>query len=344
MKAKISHLIILSLASGILYGRYLLKPEQETPSAKKPQAAKVIAQSSPVIIQNTSWNIPKPAVDFDSPPIDDISLRADLNAMLTTLRPDERIQLADISNIAHCASCVQLLKDYLLAGNLSKKQLAQLANSLSRGNHPELATMLVETIEKMLRSGQGKRGELVMNALVTFNSAQVAQRFSDYLASTPEIPRSLQDALINNINETTNRRQVAADLVKQFNAMNDVAGREKLLAIDHPEALAQINSQALAQGNAELYNQTIEQLKSNPSKYALDAVLALKDTPSVDNQLLDAAYTLANRQLSGNRLDYIENKLAQGGYSEQDKSIVLDVLTHSEDQVRGSEIVAKFTH
>jgi hypothetical protein len=124
--------------------------------------------------------------------------------------------------------------------------------------------------------------------------------------------------------------------------------REKLLAINHPETLVQISSQALVQDDIELYKQANEQLTSNPSKYTLNALLSMEQMKSVDteetNKIVNTAYQLAERQFSGNRLDYIEANLAQGVYSEQEKSLVLDVLTHSEDQLRSSEIIAKFSN
>ncbi|MDP2901538.1 MAG: hypothetical protein Q8N96_00285 [Methylovulum sp.] len=352
MKAKISPIILLSLVSSVLYGRYLLTSEPEAQPLENPQITKAISQPAKkpptVITQKMDWNTPKPTDSFANPNIDDAGLHAKLNQRLTTLTPDEPIRLSNLSYIAQCPSCLQVLQDHLLAGNLSKQQLAQLANSLSRSNHPEFAAMLVDTIEKMLQqSANSKRGAVLMNALAKFNSAQIANTFVNYLASEREIPRPLQDALTNNINETSNRAQVAADLVKQFNGTDNAAMREKLLAIDHPEALAQISAQALEQNNTELYNQANEQLKSNPSKYALDALLALPQMQSADtdqvSQVVESAYQLANRQFSGNRLDYIEEKLALNAYSEQDKSLVLDILTHSEDPVRSAEIIAKYS-
>ena len=351
MKANLNHVIILLLVGGALFGRYLLIPEQKSQPLENPKITKVFIPSSKkpqtVVTQKMDWVYPESAIEHA--PIDEASLYAQLNDTLTAFRPDQPIQLFDLTGIAHCSRCLALLQNYLLTSNLTNKQLAQLANSLSRGNHPELATLLAETVAKMMhQSNDSKRNALLINALAKFNSAQVAKAFSSYLISDNKMPLPLRDALINNINETSNRFQVATDIVKQFNATNEVTVRDKLLNINHPEALAQIGSQALEQNNTELYNQTNEQLKSNPSKYALDALLSMSqinptDTPQV-NQVVESAYQLANRQFSGNRLDYIEQKLTQGAYSEQDKSLVLDILTHSEDQIRSSEIIAKFSN
>lgn len=353
MKVKINHIIILSVLSSVLYGRYLLMPEQESQPEKKLPAAKVIVQapkkSQPALTQPMNLGYSEPVEEYESNPIDEASRLAELKELLTTVKPEQAIPLFDLNGISHCPSCLELLQHYLLTNNLTNTQLSELVNLLSQSNHSELATMLVETIAKMMhQSSDSDRNELLINALEKFNSVQVAKTFSSYLVSDNEIPLPLRYALINNINETANRSQVAADLVKRFNETDKAAVRDKLLAINHPEALAQISSQALEQNNFELYQQTNELLKSNPSKYALDALLSMPQMQSDDtdqvNQIVESGYQLAYRQFSGNRLDYIEEKLAQGAYSEQNKSLVLDILTHSEDQIRSAEIIDKFSN
>jgi hypothetical protein len=287
---------------------------------------------------------------FENSAIDEASLQIYLNKTLTKLHPNDFVQLSNLGNIARCPSCLSSLQNYLLTVNFSETQLTQLVDALSVANHPEFAAMLLETVEKIAKKSSDDPHEVILiNALAKFNSAQVAKMFANYLVSDRKISPPLQEALKNSINETTTGRgQIAADIVKQFNETNDVAVREKLLTIDHPEALAQISSQALQDGDIKLHDQTNEQLKSNPSRYTLDALLSMEQMKSANidqvNQIVDAAYQLAERQFSGNRLDYIEAKLAQGVYSEQDRSLILDVLSHSEDKIRSSEIIAKFSN
>jgi hypothetical protein len=353
MKIKVGHLIILSVVSSVSLGRYLLTPEPA--SVEKPKATEIIVQSTkessqPTIKQRMDWLPQQSAVTFESPVLDEVSLQINLNKTLTTLRPDESVHLSNLSRIAHCPSCLQSLQNYLLTVNFSEAQLTQLVDALSVANHPEFAILLIETVEKIAqRSADDPHEAILINALAKFNSAQVAKMFANYLVSDRKISQPLQDALKNSINETTTGRgQIAADIVKQFNETHDVTVREKLLTIDQPEALAQISSQALQDGDIKLHDQTNEQLKSNPSRYTLDALLSMEQIKSANidqvNQVVDAAYQLAARQFSGNRLDYIEAKLAQGVYSEQDRSLILDVLSHSEDKTRSSEIIAKFSN
>ena len=250
--------------------------------------------------------------------------------------------------IAECKNCLILLRNYFLSEQLTVKQKLQLSELLSKTNHPAFAVLLVDVIEKSVKTlGNTEFNIELTDKLKYFNSEKIARQFSNYLVSNQNTPMLLQDALINNINETSDRSKVALDIASQFNASNDPMVREKLLAINHPESLAQLHVQAIEQGNNELINRTLEQLKSNPSRFTLNTMLSLlhksKLDPNENTQIVDAVHQLANRQLSGYRLDYIENQLAQGTYSNEDKLLVFDVLAHSEDVVRGAEIIAKFS-
>lgn len=353
MKVKTSHIIILLLTGSVLYGRYGLMSQQSQPE-REPSTTKVKAGAAKklqtvIATRAMNWHDPEPAAESETQPIALANIPSQLNEALTALQADQEIQSLDLKEIIRCTDCLKLLQKTMLSDNLSNKQLAQLTNLLTQDNHPELATFLIETTVKMLhQSNNSQRNTLFINALEKFDSVQVAKTFSDYLLSHENSPLPLHEALLTSINETTNRSQVAADIVKQFNDSADAAIREKLLAINHPKALAQISVQALAEHNTELYNQALDLLKTNPSKYALDALLAMpqmqSSNPDEVNQIVESAYQLANAQFSGNRLDFIEQKLAQGGYSEQNKALVLDILSHSEDQLRSAEIIARFSN
>ena len=56
----------------------------------------------------------------------------------------------------------------------------------------------------------------------------------------------------------------------------------------------------------------------------------------------DMAKQWAYRQLSGERLDFIEEQLANGKLSEAEMPLVLNMLENSEDQIHGHEIISKF--
>jgi hypothetical protein len=354
MNVKLSHLIFLPIAGSVLLGGYLLTSKPEITLIEKPRTTETVEQTiqkktpRPTIKHKTDSVYPELTVE--QPVIDEASLLANLNKTLIAMNTDESVRLADLNSIAQCPSCLAMLKNHMLTSTLSDQQLTQLVNSLSEASHPEFATLLIETVEKITQqSADDPHEAILINALAQFDSVQVEKDFSSYLVSDRNISKPLQDALINSINEsTTNRAQVANELVKQFNDTHDASVREKLLAINHPESLAQISLQALEQDDIELYKQANEQLKSNPSRYTLDALLSMEQMKSANidqvNQIIDTSYQFAERQLSGNRLDYIEANLAQGGYSEQEKSLVLDILSHSEDKIRRDEIIAKYSN
>lgn len=352
MKVKTSHIIFLFLISSVLYGRYLLMPQKQP--EKKLSAAKAIVETPKKVravttTKSMDWTYADPVAEFETKSIEQANIPTQLSEVLTALQANQEIQSLDLAEIIHCSSCLELLQKTLLSGNLSNKQLAQLASLLTQDNHPELATLLIETTAKMLhQSSNSQRNTLLINALAKFNSVEVAKTFTDYLLGNENIPLLLHEALLTSINETSNRTQVAAAIVEQFNDSNDAVIRDKFLEINHPEALAQISVQALTANNTELYNQALELLKTNPSQYALDALLAMPQMQSSNadevNQIVESAYQLAYAQFSGNRLDFIEQKLAQGSYSEQNKALVLDILSHSEDQLRSAEIIARFSN
>jgi len=271
----------------------------------------------------------------------------ELDKTLIHFSPDASMQLDNLADIAQCPICLQRLQEALLTGYFSDNQLTQLVNLLSRGNHVEIAKMLIDTaVIALKQDANNLRGGILLNGLDGFNSVKTAKLFTRYIVDAQEIPMALLNVLRANIDATTNRSEVTAAIVKQFKESNISSEREKLLAINHPEALAQINTQALFQGDTELYQKTYDLLTSNPSQYALDALLSLKEMQYRDvdktDELIKSAYELASRQFSGIRLDYIESKLYQGVYSEQEKSLILDILSHSEDQIRSAEIIDRF--
>lgn len=251
--------------------------------------------------------------------------------------------------VALCELCRKYLQNELLYSDLSTEQLLYLANWLTTGNHPELAKLLTESANKIIDDKMDNNRFFVLaESLKQFNSPKIAKYFTNYIVENQDIPFELQNAFSVSINNSPKRTEIAADIVTKFNQTMDTDTRNKLLAIAQPESLAQINLQALEQNNSELYNQTNELIKTNPSIYTLDVLLSMPQIKFVNtdeaNGIMQMAYQLANSQFSGNRLDYIETKFAQGAYSAQDKYIVLDILSHSEDKVRSSEIIAKFSN
>lgn len=353
MKTKLTSLIFITITSSFLYGYYWLLSDDEPLAEKQEQIQTVkLNLKTPEKISyrvktDTSWMTSNSTVDFANNIMDEASVYNNLNSALTNLKTDSSIQLPDLGAAANCRECLELLQMQLLSDHLTDSQKAQLAELMAVNNKLSFAALLLGTLDKIVQSGGNSiLISALTNSLGHFNSAEVAQNFSQYLSSDRKISATLQQVLANNINQTSNRTQVAIDIAKLFDATDNETVQNRLLAIDHPEALAKIHEQALTEGNTSLANRTLQQLQSNPSPYSMDSILGLLHSSPVDSsikpELIDAVHQLANRQLSGYRLDYIENRLAQGAYSEEDKLLVFDILAHSEDTVRGTEIIAKF--
>ena len=343
MKIKFSHFVFTGLLGVLIARHYVnvqslsISPNSTEETVNKQTNAYTPATSN--INSHSSFHLS----DFNSSIYPQQDLYADLNNQLTELNSDSILRLNHINQLAKCADCLELLAS-ALTHSLSAKQAIQLANSLSRTQKPEFADLLVKTIEALFREKRTERAEQLLNSLMNFKTPVIGKQFIHYLSDT-DLPFALQNTLSSIIDNISNREQIANEIVSAFNQSNNEI-KQRLLAIDNPESLAQLNRQALLENNTALYEKTLEQLKSNPSPYALDDLLSLKNntifTESENKSFIQTAYNLAQRQFSGNRLDYIETKLAQNSYSEQDKSLVLDVLSNSEDIARASAIINKF--
>jgi hypothetical protein len=320
VKSKI--ILALGLAGSVLFGRYLLTPIEQTPAQKEiaiEKAAPLIQKQQ--IIQHTKidWN-------------NSIETNFDFNEQIIKQKE------TDLNDIANCPECLHKLKNRLLHSSL--KEIAKLANEMAETNNPNLATLLAEMIDK---SNQNQRKNVLLEALQKFNSPDVAKAFADYLTGEHEVSDILRYQLETNINQTTDRQQVQRDLMQLFNETQNLVARNQLLAIDYPEMVAQVSNQALTDNDLPLFTQAKEQLMSNPYNTAPDALLSLKDSLSPD-ELQQALNTWMERQGSGTRLDFISEKFAQGGYSPEEKTMMLEALTYSENLEQGANIIAKFAN
>ncbi|MEI6746815.1 MAG: hypothetical protein WCL34_12705 [Methylococcaceae bacterium] len=308
---------ILVLSSSVLFGRYLLTPVEQTPIQKEIPIEKIEHSiQKQQIIQPTKiyWK------NFSE-------TNFDLNEQITQQKE------TDLNEMANCPECLQKLKNRLLHGSL--KEIAKLANEMAETNNPNLATLLAEMIDK---SNQNQRRNVLLEALQKFNSPDVAKAFANYLTGEHEVSDMLRYQLATNINQTTDRQQVQRDLMQLFNETQNPVTRNQLLAIDYPEMVAQVSNQALTDNDLPLFNQAKEQLMSNPYDTAPDALLSLKDSLPPD-EMQQALNTWMERQGSGTRLDFINDKFAQGGYSPEEQTMMLEALMHSENPVQGAEII-----
>lgn len=317
MKSKI--ILVLGLAGSVLLERYLLTPSEQASLQNSTTITKV-ESTKPIQPKKMSW-------------LNSNETNLDLN-----IQSEIKEEKFTLENIENCPECLQKLKNKLLHGNL--KDLEKFANEIAQTNNPNLAILLAQAIDKVTQS---QRRNLLFNALQKFNSPEIAKTFAEYLVSEQKISDNLRFALTTNINQTTNREQVKRDLMELFNSTATPEIKNQLLALDYPEMLAQVSNEALTNNDLPLFNQAKEQLLSNPYDTAPDALLSLKDSLSPD-ELQQVLNTWMERQGSGTRLDFIGEKFAQGNYSPDEQTMMLEALTHSENVEQGANIIAKFSN
>lgn len=278
-----------------------------------------------------------------------IDFYAELNLALSSPDVNKKLSnLVRLNDFAKCVSCLPVLKDYLLSDNLSDAQVQAFVNSVIASNNSEMASMLLDAAATMIaQDGYSQRSQFLMDALERVDSSDIAKSFSDYLVSHQDISPELQRSIVDSINNASDRDKVAGYIAEQFMLNADDTVRDKLLSIDHPEALEKIGVAALEQGDNTLYAKVIDRIDSNPSEHTFNVLLSMAHTQDSTSQtdqtsLTEVAQQWAYHQLSGSRLDFIEKQLAQGLIADHDKQLVWEMLKHSEDQVRGREIIAKF--
>lgn len=358
MTIKLYNLILLisGLVLGLLGFNLFFNEEQPVLVHKSDTGKHSIPSSS---ILNNSSNLAKPFTEtsYDRtnpsiliPVITDSQRYQETLSLLDAFRLGKSNQLLNKENslmLAQCVSCLKLLQDEMLFGSLSEQKLSDLVGALIHGNYLPIANMLVETAtEIMQQPDSSERAGILTLAIAQFDSTVIAHGFTDYLLDNQEVPIELQDALSRSINNSSQRVQIADDIENRFRETVDPEIKTKLLAIDHPEALAKISALALERQDTDLYTKVNEQIKSNPSKNTFDVIRSMVEENNADaeeqKKIEDMAKQWAYRQLSGNRLDYIEEQLARGMLTEAEMPIVLSMLENSEDQSRGHEIIARF--
>lgn len=354
MDIKYSALLAIGLIFGVFLGYLSLSGIKKEVSDENQQDILLSINKKPV--ENQEYRTEplvvvseKQQLDEEKPRIVTTTKESELASFLSESDVNNKFsKLVNIKNIAHCTECIPLLRDYLLSNNLSSDQLQKVTDLLAKGNSPDMASMLLDTVTTMVaQTGYNQRSQFIMDALQKFDSIDVSKSFSDYFVNNQDVSTELQYTLVKIINSTSDRGKVADYIVDQFTLTADDSTRNKLLSINHPESLAKIGALALEQGDKALYTKVIAQIDSNPSEYTFNVLLSMSHEQDStyqtgDVSLTDTAQQWAYHQLSGSRLDFIENQLTQGLIAETDKPLVLDILQHSEDQTRSSQIIAKF--
>ncbi len=231
---------------------------------------------------------------------------------------------------------------------ISNQTLNQLIKaSISANREQDIDVLLDVLVSLSAQYGYNPRSQLVVDILTETNSVDVAKKISDYLVNAGNISPELENAMIGIVNSVTNREEMAAYIEEQFILSTDNNAQEKLLAIGHPESLGKIANFSLMQGNNSLYTKVIDRLESNPYAHTFNVLLSMNNNQNITYiidqiPIMEVAQQWSYHQLSGSRLDFIENQLAQGSILDHDKSLVLKMLQYSEDQKRSREIIYKF--
>ncbi|MCF7988595.1 MAG: hypothetical protein K9L60_13670 [Methylovulum sp.] len=237
------------------------------------------------------------------------------------------------------------LKEYLLSNNISHKNKISLLQNLVKSNNYKNAKTLLDIASDLIANKSNVNlKNILINELAKFNSVKSSEVFLHYLINQKNIDANLSHALISSIDNTNDKKTLSENITRLFYDSTSEIMREKIIEVSPPETLARIYDQASTDGDIGLNNKILSQFEISPSKYALDNLLNLSLLNKNQNiAAVDAAYRLASNQLSGERLDYIENNLSQNNYSEDKKYLLLDILSHSEDMNRALKIIERFS-
>ena len=240
------------------------------------------------------------------------------------------------------------ISDVIFDESIPDQTLQQLVETSIDVDKGQSVDMLLDALSNLATQyGYSQRSQLIIDMLTEANSVDAAKKISDYLVNTSNLSPELENAMVGVVNAVTNREAVAAYIEEQFMLSADNNVREKLLAIDYPESLEKIISFSLMQGDNALYSKAMDRLDSNPYEHTFNVLLSMSNNQNMtylasQTPITEVAQQWAYHQLSGSRLDFVENQLAQGKVSEDDRPLVLEMLKHSEDQVKGQAIIAKY--
>lgn len=251
------------------------------------------------------------------------------------------------SNSTYEDNAVNIL-DALFDQKISDQMLRQLIKASINADRGQSIDILLDALVSLsAQYGYNKRSQIIIDVLTEVNSIEVAKKISDYLVNISNTSPELENAMVGVVNAVTNRDEMADYIAEQFMLSADNNVREKLLAIDYPESLERIADFSLMQGDNAFYTKVIDRLDSNPYEHTFNVLLSMNNNQNMtylasQTPIIEVAQQWAYHQLSGSRFDFVESQLAQGKVSENDKPLVLEMLKHSEDQVRGQAIIAKY--
>ncbi len=239
-------------------------------------------------------------------------------------------------DLTNCDACLQLIKQELSNNNnLSIEKVDILLPVLKENN--EVVTLLIESVILRIKQQGGVIDDVsgrVMSKLVSFTSLETAKISIENLKNN-NLPIDLKNTLIEQIDNTKDRAATANYLLSTFGQ-----DKEKLLEIAHPESLALLKRQ-----KDELsYSAVVEALVENSSQYTPFVFLDLFNKANGDDKkdIANMAETWSSNQLSGSRIDFIEENLSKNLFSSEDKILIERILKNAEDKSKSADLLQKY--
>lgn len=249
--------------------------------------------------------------------------------------------------LAECMECQERLKNNLLFTELTDEQLLEIMN-LIKSNSPELADLLISIAkDPVLQKENLDRSNFTLSALASFDSPEIAALFSqsilDATVSGIALPEELSAVLRNNINQVSDRNQVALNIAQQFEDSYNKQAQEQLLALNHPETLEKISFDTLENGDYETFKSVLSRLKTIDDKHVFNVFLNLhsqQDNYSEQTlQITEAAKEWASRYADDEILNWIEQPLFRNTLTDAEKNFIITVLQNSQEREKANKIL-----
>jgi len=254
----------------------------------------------------------------------------------------------DENTLSQCEECLISLRNILLSDDLSRDQIINIATALTIKNRPELSRLLASVAQEIMqREGSSERIDVMLSALSSFDSPEIAALFSqsilDATVSGIALPEELAAVLRNNINQVSDRNQVALNIAQQFEDSYNQQAQEQLLALNHPETLEKISFDTLENGDYETFKSVLSRLKTIDDKHVFNVFLNLhsqQDNYSEQTlQITEAAKEWASRYADDEILNWIEQPLFRNTLTDAEKNFVITMLQNSQEREKANKIL-----
>lgn len=241
-------------------------------------------------------------------------------------------------NLKNCNICFQLIKQELTNNNnVTIEKVDALLSALQENN--EVANLLIESVILRIKQ-QGNSVDTnsakIMSKIASFSTLETAKISIENIKNN-NLPIELKNVLIEQIDNTKDRAAIADYLMTTFKDDKSI-----LIEIAHPETLALLLKQ-----NDEEFNTFIEEpLVENGSKYTalvfLDLFKKANNNTEKQEKIINMAQQWASNQLSGSRIDFIEENLSKNLFSSEDKILIEKILNNAEDQSKSAYLLQKY--